>query len=100
MFIDGHPAPHLATIAYPLALFSAFLSEKRLENVLDHTNVKMELLRRSIGDGNRDSPSYYDIDMDELKAVIGCLIVAGVRGDNHLSTIDMFRDDFGPTFYR
>ena len=100
LFIDGHPAPHLAATDDPLALFSAFLTDERLEDIVGHTNVKLELLRASIGDANCDSNSYRNIGLDEFKAVIGCLIVAGVRGDNHLNTRDMFRDDFGPTFYR
>ena len=99
MFTDGHPAEHLDGTTDPLGIFSAFMSDERLQDLVQHTNSKMIVLRQSIGERNRETFTYSDVDLPELKALIASLIVAGIRNDNHLNTTIMFRTDFGVPFY-
>ena len=61
----------------PLEIFEKFLPDDDLQPVVGHTNVKAEELRQGIGPGNRGSKTYSNTNLTELKAFIGCLIMAG-----------------------
>ena len=53
-----------------------------------------------IGDANRHKATYSDTNVTELKALIGCHIMAGVRDDNGLNTEQMFSNIYGCMFYK
>ena len=100
LFTAGHPAGHLDAVRDPLDLFLAFLSDQDLEVIRGHTNVKLRSIRSTIGDANRETATYSDMTLIEFKAFIACLIMAGIRNDNHLNTDQMFSEDFGITMYQ
>ena len=100
MFIAGHQADHLDDIQDPISMFHAFMTEDMLLGIVQHTNAKMDVLRERIGAQNRFDATYRAMTLDELNALIACLLVAGIRNDNHMSTEIMFRMDCGVSFYR
>lgn len=73
----GHPSDRVDDAMDPLEIFEKFLPDDDLHPVVGHTNVKAEELRQGIGPGNRGSKTYSNTNLTELKAFIGCLIMAG-----------------------
>ena len=76
------------------------MSDDMLQNIVEHTNVKIQDLRSYVGASNRGKATYSDFNITELKCLIGCLIMAGTRKDNHLSAEHMFSSIYGCTFYK
>ena len=71
-----------------------------IEEIVIRTNIKIAELRQRVGDNNRGKFTYSDTTVLEFRAFIGCLIMAGIRRDNHMSTASMFSPTYGCQFYR
>ena len=54
----------------------------------------------TIGPGNRDKATFKDTNVNEMKAFIATLLVAGARNDSYTSTKHMFENLFAVSFYR
>ena len=55
------------------------MTDRMLEDVVRFTNIKIGLLRNTIGRNNRRKSTYAYIDVMDLKAVIGMLILSGSK---------------------
>ena len=97
---EGHPSAFVPAENTPLALFSSFMTDSMLEDVVRFTNIKISQLRSTIGPVNARKSTYFDIDLMEIKAVIGMLIMSGSKKVNHFRTLDMFSIWSGSAFYR
>ena len=53
------------------------MTDRMLEDVVKFTNIKIGLLQGTFGPNNRRKSTYAYIDLMELKAVIGMLIMSG-----------------------
>merc|ERR1711895_220941 len=73
-----------------------------LTTILDCTNREMEIVRATSGmsDATRARSMFSDTNLTEIKALIGVLIMTGVRHDGHLNLKMMFDVQFGALFYR
>ena len=70
-------------------------------HILDNTNVRLHRYRAAVADPIiRNSATYADTTVNEIKAFIGVLILAAERKDNHLSVEELFDPKFAPAFYR
>ena len=96
----GRPSDHVAAAVEPVQLFTLFMDEEMLETIVNFTNEKMETLRMPIKMPNRGKATYANTTLTELKALIGCLIMAGIRHDNMLQTDQMFSNIYGCMFYK
>ena len=96
---EGHPSEFVPVENTPLALFSSFMTDRMLEDVVRFTNIKIGQLRSTIGPANARKSTYSDIDLIELKSVMGMLIMSGSKKDNHVRTLDMFSIWSGNAFY-
>ena len=97
---EGHPSALVTNVNTPLALFSSFMTDRMLEDVVRFTNIKITQLWSTIDPANARESTYFDIDLMEIKAVIGMLIMSGSKKDNHVRTLDMFSIWSGSAFYR
>lgn len=74
----------------PSEAFSLFFTEEILNEILEHTNAKITETSFSYG----PTASYVEhVDMIELKAFLGLLILAGVFKSNHEDTRSLFAAD-------
>ena len=74
-----------------------------LTTICDHTNLEMASVRdesSQMSPTNANQPVFTDTTVMELKALVGCLIMSGVRKDGHLSLQMMFDVQYGALFYR
>ena len=99
-YAAGGPSLVVRLLRKPIELFMAFFSLWMMEELVIHTNKRIEEERVSIGPENREKASYKTTTLTEIKALIACLLVGGARKDGHLSTQHMFENLFGTTFYR
>ena len=90
----------MVAVVEPLELFTSFMDDEMLETIVNYSNEKIEQLCMPIGDANRHKATYSNTNLTELKALIGCLIMAGVRKDNMLQTDQMFSNIYGCMFYK
>ena len=71
--------------------------------ICDHTNEEMVKVRE-VNSGmfpkNASQPAFSDTNVTELKALVGVLIMSGIRKDGHLSLQMMFDVQYGAIFYR
>ena len=86
----GHPSEIVCDILTPMALFSSFMTDVMLEDIVKCTNFKITQLRNQIGENNHNKSTYSNIDLIEIRCLIGLLIMAGSKKDNHVQTLDMF----------
>ena len=96
----GRPSDRVAALMDPLELFTSFMDDEMLGNIVSFTNDKISQLRMQIGEANRKKATYSDTNVTELKALIACLIMSGVRDDNGLNTEQMFSNIYGCMFYK
>ena len=97
-FVPG--APTLQTLVAKTCdeIFSLFLSDPMLGEVCMHTCDKMHALR--VKYKQQGKPTFKDVSLMEMKALLGILIMSGTRKDNHLNTDEMFSVQLGCPFYR
>ena len=84
----------------PGNLFLSFFSEPMIEELVLHTNERISEERDEIGDNNRNNATYSNTSINEMKALIATLLVAGARNDSHTSSMHMFEKLFAVAFYR
>ena len=73
-----------------------------LTTILDHTNTEMAKVRVSseMSVETATIPVFQDTNLTEIRALVGVLIMSGVRKDGHLGLQMMFEVRFGAIFYR
>ena len=73
-----------------------------ITSIVDRTNDYMDEIRSTCGmsEASQQQPAFQAISVLEFKALIGFLIMTGVRHDGHLSLKMMFEKEFGALFYR
>jgi hypothetical protein len=78
-------------------LLSLFITEDMLQKILIHTNEETECQKI-----NYTTAQHYIIptNVTELKAFIGLLYLRGVLKNSHLTTNDMWSENFGPPIFR
>ncbi|XP_068215825.1 piggyBac transposable element-derived protein 4-like [Palaemon carinicauda] len=79
-------------------IFSLFLTDRMLAEVVLYSNERLALLRSHYH--HKGNVALRDIDLRELKAFIGILIMTAVRADNHTPTWDMWNLTEGNPLYR
>ena len=95
---EGGPTEIASGKELPEEVFSIFLQDSVLASICLHTNDKMECLRQEF---HRPAhATFSDLGIMELKALLGILIMSGVRKDNHLSTEEMWSHVYGCPFYK
>ena len=77
---------------------SLFLDDEMLASVVMYSNQRLELLRAKYG--RQYSVAFRDLDLMELKAMVGLLIMTGACQDNHVSTKDMWDGMEGAPLYK
>ncbi|XP_066942634.1 piggyBac transposable element-derived protein 4-like [Macrobrachium rosenbergii] len=95
---EGAPTTNTLTAKTPLEVFSLFMNDPLLAEVCMHTGDKITSLRDKVK--RQNNPTFKDLQLMELKALLGVLIMAGARKDNHLTTEEMFSPALGCPFYR
>ena len=73
----GRPSGRVEHCLTESDIFLSFVSEELLEPVVRYTNMKAAQLRESVGPTNQNSFTFADTTLLELKAFIGCIILAG-----------------------
>ena len=81
-------------------LFSSFMNDDMITGICEHTNNKLEELKKNIGDANKNTATYERTNLEEMRCFIGVLIMTGARKDSHLSVNHMFSNIYGSTFYK
>ncbi|XP_068247844.1 piggyBac transposable element-derived protein 4-like [Palaemon carinicauda] len=79
-------------------IFSLFLDDRMLAEIVLRSNERLALLRSNYH--QKGNVALRDIDLRELKAFIGILIMSAVRCDNHTPTCDMWDLTEGNPLYR
>lgn len=82
----------------PMECFKTFFSEDILEKIIVHTNE--EIAQKRMKYKKQTDGTLKDIDMDELQALLGLLILSAILKDNHLPTRDMFDSTLSGDRYR
>ena len=95
---EGGPTEVASGRNTPEEMFSLYLEDSVLAAICLHTNDKMDSLRQQFRD--KDHATFSDVGIMELKALLGILIMSGVRKDNHLSTEEMWSHVYGCPFYK
>ncbi|XP_068211224.1 piggyBac transposable element-derived protein 4-like [Palaemon carinicauda] len=94
----GGPTSSVSSARRVVDIFSLFLDDEILQEIVVHSNVRLALLRsRYHHNGNAD---LRDIDVRELKGFIGILVMSAIRNDNHTTTKDMWDPMEGNPLYR
>lgn len=70
-------------VVMPLKCFEVFFPETIFLIVLEHTNAEIFQQRKSYK--NQGSSTLKDLDMVELRALLGIFILAGAKQDNHMN---------------
>ena len=78
-------------------ILKLFLDEQMLSDIVTHTNVFIKEIRDKV---QKPTNTYSDMTLMELDALLGVLITAGARKDNHLPAEEMFSNEFGCSLYR
>ncbi|MCP4365098.1 MAG: hypothetical protein GY800_07340, partial [Planctomycetes bacterium] len=100
VFETGRPSGFVAEATAPNELFSSFMPDDLISTlIVGNTNVKIAELRNNIGETNRNSFTYSDTNLTEIKCFMGVLIMSGIRHDNHLSAKEMYSQTYGCAFY-
>ncbi|XP_064090867.1 tigger transposable element-derived protein 1-like [Macrobrachium nipponense] len=94
----GGPTDATAGVVRVSDIFSLFLSDHMLAEIVVHSNEQLALLRSNYR--HKDNVALRDMDLRELKAFIGILIMSAVRSDNHATTSDMWDIPEGNPLYR
>ncbi|KAG0721213.1 PiggyBac transposable element-derived protein 4 [Chionoecetes opilio] len=77
---------------------SMFIDDTMLEKICVHTNAKIDKLAGSYK--QHEQYTVRHVELIEMKAFIGLLIIAGVRKDNHLPVASMWSRIVGASIYR
>ena len=73
-YVAGKPSPAMNDLRTPGSLFLSFLTEAIIAELVLHTNERISEERYLIGDTNRNSATYSDTSINEMKAMIGTLL--------------------------
>ena len=91
------PINDAKTVCNPLETFCIFLTNDIFQLILDHTNEEINRKRTKYRIPNATQGSTCD---EELKALIGCLILTAALKNNHLSTRESFNTNLCSPRYR
>lgn len=75
----------------PLECFNLFVGESMLLEILIHTNVRIQRTRLGLNTSN--DYAYAEVGMDELKAVIGLIYLAGLYKSARQNVQDLWCND-------
>ena len=78
-------------------ILALFLDDQMLSNIVTHTNTFIKDMRDRM---KKPTNTYSDMTLMELDALLGVLITAGAKKDNHVSAEEMFSQEFGCSVYR
>ena len=96
--VEGAPTVATLSSSTPSECFELFMNDPLLAEVCMHSMDKITSLRDKFK--RQASPTFRDVTLLELKALLGILIMSGARKDNHLTTEEMFSPILGCPFYR
>ncbi|XP_068200688.1 piggyBac transposable element-derived protein 4-like [Palaemon carinicauda] len=85
---QGGPPFSVSSSRHLVDIFSLFLDDEILEDIVVYSNVRLALLRSKYH--QKGNIAMKDIDLRELKGFIGILVMSAVRNDNHSTTKDMW----------
>ena len=71
---------------------------ENLNIILTHTNEKIIKVKENLGEKN--SRSYKELSLNELKAVLRLLYLIGVQKQNHNDIDELWNPKFGSNLYR
>ncbi|XP_068234350.1 piggyBac transposable element-derived protein 4-like [Palaemon carinicauda] len=95
---QGGPTSSVSSASRVVDIFSLFLDDEILEEIVVRSNVRLALLRSKYH--QKGNVTMKDIDLRELKGLIGILVMSAVRNDNHTTTKDMWDVVEGNPLYR
>lgn len=90
--------PQAKNCLTPESCFKLFISENIMMEILTNTNKEIAVQREKYADKSHSSIS--DLEMEELNAILGLLVLAAALKDNHLSTRIMFDTTYCGERYR
>lgn len=70
----------------PVLCFNIFFTDQIIIEIVRWTNAEMTLKRRE----HMKGATFRDTNEDEIRALIGILVMTAVRKDNHMSTDELF----------
>ena len=97
-FESAGPTMNVFGSKTPAEVFSKFLPDILLAEIVVHTNDKILTLRNKYK--RQSDPTFKDLCLMELRAFLAILIMTGARKDNHLQSEEMFSRSQGCPFYR
>ena len=83
-----------------LESFLLFVTEDMLLSIVTHTNEYANDVIALQEPGSWYEERWKDVDLDEMKAFVACLIFAGVTKSQHESLEQMWSTDAGRCFFR
>lgn len=98
VYVKPGPPPELRNILDPVRAFQQFISDEILEIIVQYTNQKIRSVKQNYK--REEAAIVAETSLEELKALIGLYILAGVLKDNHLATDTMFNTTFCGTRYK
>lgn len=88
------PAKDVTT---PLESWEILITDNILSEVLHRTNEEIRRKRQSAGN---PQTYHHDCTIEELRALLGLLYLAGVQRNNHRHTHELWSYEFGSSVYR
>lgn len=94
----GHPTPATNIAETPADFVGLFLNDTMLVKICFHTNEKIQTLREKYK--SKQSNTLGTVDLLEMKALLGILIMGGVRRDNQAPSCELWSKLEGAPLYR
>lgn len=96
-YTTGLATPAAKAAATPLDFFDLFFDDDVLHEIIHYTNIMIEKEKRGFA---KDDQSVSKTSVTEMRALIGVLIQAGAKQDNHRTVEEMFSYQHGAPLYR
>lgn len=80
----------------PLLLFEQYMTNQILEEIVKWTNSKIEIKRKNY---DQRTSTQNDTSKEEIRALIGILVLTTALKDNHLTLDELFITEYSGTRY-
>lgn len=81
----------------PHRYFEQLFDDAMIDEIVQHTNAMVQVLAQKFA---QQKATVNRTTVNEIKALIGCLIYSGAKQDNHVTAAEMFSTQHGPAIYR
>lgn len=90
------PTRAVRDVVDPFLLFEQFMNNQIIEKVLKWTNSEIEIKRQNYEQNNATQS---DTTKEEIRALIGILLLSAALKDNHLTLDEIFNTEYSGTRY-